>query len=95
VEPGHEKTPDSLDSLEVSEGVLGSPCQEIHILRRQRGQVPLLPEDYEGTEHLLPVDCTNLALAHAQTRTEPAVPTNQECDEGCYETTLPFVVNAS
>jgi hypothetical protein len=62
--------------------LFGEPSrQEIHVLRRQRGDVPLLPEDFEGTDHLLPVDRTNLALAHARARTQSAVPTGQDPDE--------------
>jgi hypothetical protein len=45
--------------------------QAIHVLRRQRGEVVLLPQDLEGTGHLLPVDRTNLALEHARARTQP------------------------
>jgi hypothetical protein len=60
----------------------GEPSrQEIHVLRRQRGDVLLLPEDFEGTDHLLPLDRTNLALAHARARTQPAVATNQDPQE--------------
>jgi hypothetical protein len=60
----------------------GEPSrQEIHVLRRQRGDVLLLPEDLNGTDHLLPVDRTNLALAHAQARTRSAVATERNPDE--------------
>jgi hypothetical protein len=48
---------------------MGVSRQEIHVLRRQRGDVLLLPEDFKDTAHLLPVDRTNLALAHARART--------------------------
>jgi hypothetical protein len=60
----------------------GEPSRhEIHVLRRQRGDVPLLPEDFEGTDHLLPGDRTNLALAHARARTRPVMSTCQDPDE--------------
>jgi hypothetical protein len=60
----------------------GEPArQEIHVLRRQRGDVLLLPEDFEGTDHLLPVDRTNLALAHAHARRHPAVAPDRDPDE--------------
>jgi hypothetical protein len=55
--------------------------QAIHVLRRQRGEVVLLPQDLEGTGHLLPVDRTNLALEHARARTQPAVPATQTPEE--------------
>jgi hypothetical protein len=55
----------------------GEPSRrEIHVLRRQRGDVLLLPEDFDGTDHLLPVNRTKLALAHAWARTEPTVHTD-------------------
>jgi hypothetical protein len=34
-----------------------------------------------GTDHLLPVDRTNLALEHARARTRPTVPTTQTPEE--------------
>jgi hypothetical protein len=51
--------------------------QQIHVLRRQRGDVVLLPQDFSDTDHLLPVDRTNLALEHARDRRDPAVPTTK------------------
>jgi hypothetical protein len=41
----------------------------------------LLPDDFDGTDHLLRVDRTSLALAHARAGTQPAVPTDRDPDE--------------
>jgi hypothetical protein len=51
--------------------------QAIYVLRRQWGDVLLLSGDFKKTEHLLPVDRTNLALEHARARTQPALPTTR------------------
>jgi hypothetical protein len=60
----------------------GEPSrQEIHVLRRQRDDVVLLPQDFSGTDHLLPLDRTNLAFEHARTRKKPPVPTIQTPEE--------------
>jgi hypothetical protein len=60
----------------------GEPSrQEIHVLRRQRGEVVLLPQDFSATAHLLPVDRTNLALEHARARTEPVSSITQTPEE--------------
>ena len=60
----------------------GEPSrQEIHVLRRQRGDVVLLPQDFNGRAHLLPVDRTSLALEHARARTRPTAPTTQTPEE--------------
>jgi hypothetical protein len=60
----------------------GEPSrQEIHVLLCQRGDVVLLPQDLNGTEHLLPIDRTNLALEHARERSHPTVATTQTPEE--------------
>jgi hypothetical protein len=60
----------------------GEPSRhEIHGLRRQRGDAVLLPSDFNGTDQLLPIDRTNLALENARAREQPAPPTSWTREE--------------